>query len=82
MVFKNLSKSTLDYQICLKSVNKLTNHPFKGLYVKIFTIGYYQGFSSSLKDSNEQMVVISNLRQRIRPKGGFTDENFIKNHLS
>ena len=28
------------------------NHPFKYLYVKICTIGYYTGFYSSLKDPN------------------------------
>ena len=28
------------------------NHPFKYLYVKIYTIGYYKGFYSSLTDQN------------------------------
>jgi hypothetical protein len=35
-----------------KSLNKITNHPFKDIYVKIYTIGYYSGFYSSLTDKN------------------------------
>ena len=35
-----------------KSLNKIKNHPLKDLYVKIYTIGYYSSFYSSLKDKN------------------------------
>jgi hypothetical protein len=35
-----------------KSIKQIINHPFKDLYVKIHTIGYYSGFYSSLKDKN------------------------------
>ena len=35
-----------------KSIKKIKNHPFKDLYVKIYTIGYYSGFYSSLKAKN------------------------------
>ena len=30
----------------------IENHPFKDLYLKIHTIGYYSGFYSSLNDKN------------------------------
>jgi hypothetical protein len=35
-----------------KSLNKIPNHPFKDIHVKIYTIGYYSGFYSSLTDKN------------------------------
>ena len=35
-----------------KSLNKITNHPFQDIYVKIYTISYYSGFYSSLTDKN------------------------------
>ena len=35
-----------------KSIKTIINHPFKDLYVKIYTIGYYSGFYSSLEDKN------------------------------
>jgi hypothetical protein len=30
----------------------MTNHPFKDIYYKIYIIGYYSGFNSSLKVKN------------------------------
>ena len=39
-------------EILFKSLNKMKNHPFKDLHVKIYTIGYYSGLYSSLKDKN------------------------------
>ena len=30
--------------------NLIKNHPFKALYDKIYTVGYYSGFYSSVKD--------------------------------
>jgi hypothetical protein len=30
----------------------MKNHPFKDIYNKIYTIGYYSAFYSSLKDEN------------------------------
>jgi hypothetical protein len=35
-----------------KSLNKITNHPFKDIYDKIYTIGYYSGFYSYLTNKN------------------------------
>jgi hypothetical protein len=39
-------------QFVSKSSKKIINHPFNDLYVKIYTIGYYSGFYSSLKETN------------------------------
>ena len=35
-----------------KSLNKITNHPFKDVHDKIYIIGYYSAFYSSLTDKN------------------------------
>ena len=48
-----MSKKTLTKLFFfLKSVYIIINHPFKDLYDKIYTIGHYSGFCSSLNDEN------------------------------
>ena len=52
LVIKGEEIKTSPLEILSKSLNKIKNHPFKDIYVKIYSIGYYSGFYSSLKDKN------------------------------
>ena len=45
---------------------KIENHPFKDLYLKIHTIGYYSGFYSSLNDKSGTNGVHFEFYQRIK----------------
>ena len=50
---KGWVKKTSCWKFVSESLNKIKkNHPFKDLYVKIYIIGYYSGFYSSLKDKD------------------------------
>jgi hypothetical protein len=52
-----------------KSLNKITNHPIKDIYIKIYTTGYYSGFYSSLTDKNWENIVHLELLSNEEEKG-------------